>query len=381
MKYILSTIAWVEKLAKKEVEKQGGKIVETRDRMIEFEGDSKTMIRVNLWSRVGNRVYQVLAEWKNIDNFDRLYYLVSSIDFKKLLKDNYPILVKVKSINSKLDSTPAIQKITKKAIIDKLTDKSWEKVFEDRDLEKFEIMVLLIDDKVKILLNTTWEALHKRGYRTDTWDAPIKESLAAALVLLSNWRFKESFYDVFCGSWTIAIEAAMIAKNIAPWLDRYFAFENLKLVDKKIIDEEYKLAESKIFDWDYNIIASDIDEEVLAKAKQNAINAWVDDLIKFEKKDFREYFKEKLSWTLVSNPPYWERLMPSSQPSPLGEKGPKVLDELYKNIDKLFKQNKNLNGWIITSYFEWFDKIVKKDFYKKRKLYNGWEKCYFYKKI
>jgi len=368
-KYILSTIAWVEKLAKKEVEKQWGKIIEVRDRMIEFEGDSKTMIRVNLWSRVGNKVYQVLAEWKNINNFDKLYDLVSSIDFKKYFHHNYPIVVKVKSINSKLDSTPAIQKITKKAIIDKLTDKSWEKVFEDKDLEKFEIMVLLINNKAKILLNTTWEALHKRGYRVDTWDAPIKESLAAALVLLSGWRFKENFYDVFCGSWTIAIEAAMIAKNIAPWLDRYFAFENLKLVDKKIIDEEYKLAESKIFDWNYNIIASDIDEEVLAKAKQNAVNAWVDDLIKFKKKDFRKYLKEDLKWTLVSNPPYWERLKVEE------------LDELYKNIDKLLKQNKDLNGWVITGYFEWFDKIIKKDFYKKRKLYNWGEKCYFYKKI
>lgn len=367
-KYILSTIAWVESIAKKEVEKQWWKIIEVRDRTIEFEGDSKTMVRVNLWSRVGNKVYQVLAEEENIDNFDKLYDLVSSINFKKYFHHDYPIIVKIKSINSKLDSAPAIQKITKKAIIDKITNKSWEKILENRDLEKFEIMVLLINDKVKILLNTTWEALHKRGYRDETWDAPIKESLAAALVLLSWWRFKENFYDIFCGSWTIVIEAAMIAKNIAPWLDRYFAFENLVLVDKKLVDEELKLTESKIFDWDYKIIASDIDDEVLQKAKNNAKNAWVDDIIEFKQKDFREYLKEDLKWTLVLNPPYWERLKVE------------FLDELYENIDKLFKQNKELNGWVITSYFDWFDKIMKKDFYKKRKLYNWGEKCYFYKK-
>ena len=367
-KYILSTIAWVESIAKKEVEKQWWKILEVKDRMIEFEGDYKTMIRVNFWSRVGNKVYQVLAEEKNIDNFDKLYDLVQKIDFKKYFHHDYPIVVKVKSINSKLDSIPAIQKIVKKSIIDKITDKSWDKVSEDRSLEKFEIMVLLDNDKVKILLNTTWEALHKRWYRDSTWDAPIKESLAAALILLSWWKFKESFYDMFCGSGTIAIEAAMIAKNIAPGLDRYFAFENLVLVDKKLVEEELKFAGSKVFDWDYKIFASDIDDEVLEKAKQNARNAWVWDIIKFKQKDFRDYLKEELTWTLVSNPPYWERLKVE------------FLDDLYENIDKLFKQNKELNWWIITSYFEWFDRIIKKDFYKKRKLYNWGEKCYFYKK-
>jgi len=375
-KYILSTIAWVESIAKKEVEKQWWKIIEVRDRSIEFEGDSKTMIRVNLWSRVGNKVYQVLAEEENIDNFDKLYDLVSTIDFKKYFHHNYLILVKSKSINSKLDSVPVIQKITKKAIIDKITNKSWEKIIEDRNLEKFEIMVLLIDDKLKILLNTTWEALHKRWYRDETWEAPIKESLAAALVLLSWWRFKETFYDIFCGSWTIAIEAAMIAKNIAPWLDRYFAFENLILVDKKLVEEELKLAESKIFDWDYQIIASDIDENVLEKAKNNAKNAWVADIIEFKQRDFREYLKlhfnsllleeGSMKWTLVSNPPYWERLKVE------------FLNELYRDIDKIFNQNKNLNWWIITSYFEWFDNIINLKNYKKRKLYNWWEKTYFY---
>ena len=367
-KYILSTIAWVESLAKKEVEKQGGKIIEVHDRIIEFKGDSRVMIRVNLWSRVWNKVYQVLKEEKNIDNFDKLYDLVSKIDFKKFFQDNYPIIVKVKSISSKLDSTPAIQKITKKSIIDKLTNKTSKKVFEDRNLEKFEIMVLLKNNKAQILLNTTWEALHKRWYRFKTWEAPIKESLAAALVLLSNWRFKENFYDPFCGSWTIAIEAAMIARNIAPGLLRYFAFENLLLVDKKITEEEIQKAKKKKFEWNYQIFASDIDKKMIEIAKENAKEAWVDDTIIFETKDFKEYLIEKLNWTLVSNPPYWERLKVE------------FLDDLYKNINKIFIKNKDLNGWVITSYFEWFDKIIKLSDYKKRKLYNWWEKCYFYRK-
>ncbi len=367
-KYILSTIAWVEKIAKKEIEKQGWQIIEVFDRSIEFKWDSRTMVRVNIWSRVGNKVYQVLSEENNIDNFDKLYDLVSTINFKKYFHHSYPIIVKVKSINSKLDSTPAIWKIVKKSIIDKLNNKSWEKVFEDKDLEKFEIMVLLKNNKVQILLNTTWEALHKRWYRTETWKAPIKENLAAALVLLSNWRFKDNFYDLFCWSGTIAIEAAMIAKNIAPGLNRYFAFENLVLVDKKLVSEELDLAKTKKFEWKYKIFASDIDEKILEIAKENAQNIWVDDIIIFSTANFESYIIQNLKWTLVSNPPYWERLKID------------FLNDLYKNIDKLFNKNPELNWGIITNYFEWFDKIVNLNNYKKRKLYNGWEKCYFYRK-
>lgn len=366
-KYILTTIAWVESIAKKEVEKVWWKIVEVRDRMIEFEWDSKTMIKVNLWSRVGNKVYEVLAEADRIDNFDKLYDLIQTINFKKYFHHNYPIVIKAKSINSKLDSTPAIQKIWKKSIIDNITDASWEKVFEDSELEKFEIMVLLIWDKTRILLNTTWDALHKREYRDVAWEAPLKESLAAALVFLSNWKFSEPFYDLFCWSWTIAIEAAMIAKNIAPGINRYFAFEKLILVDKILVEKELEEAKSKQYSWVYKIIASDIDDKMIELARQNARDAWVFDMIEFRVRDFKEYIDENLAWTIVSNPPYWVRLKDEN------------IDSLYKNIDKLFRVNPELKWWVITSYLD-FDKLINLDNYKKRKLYNWGELCYFYRR-
>ena len=379
-KYVLTTIAGVESIAKKEIERVGWKILEVKDRMIEFEGDSKTMIRVNLWSRVGNKVYEVLAEESWIDDFDKLYDLIRDINLKKYFHHNYPIIVKSKSIKSKLDSTPAIQKISKKSIIDNITDKSWEKVIEDSNLEKFEIMVVFIEDKARILLNTTWNALHMRWYRAETWEAPIKESLAAAIVLLSGWRFKEPFYDMFCWSWTIAIEAAMIAKNIAPWLNRYFAFEKLLLVDKTLVKAEIEDAKKKTFDGEYKITASDLDEEVLKIASENAKDAWVEDIVNFKLRDFKEYIgphpsplpegegiATPLKWTLVSNPPYGSRLKDDN------------IESLYKHIDKLFRVNPELKGWIITSFLD-FDKLINLSDYKKRKLYNGWEKTYFYRR-
>jgi putative N6-adenine-specific DNA methylase len=207
-----------------------------------------------------------------------------------------------------------------------------------------------------------------RWYRTQAWEAPIKESLAASLVLLSDWKFKEPFYDAFCGSWTIAIEALMIAKNIAPWLNRDFAYQKLWLIQSEITENEIALAKTKIFNWNYKIFASDINLDMIKISIQNAKNIWLDWLINFEVKDFNQLLSKNINWTMVSNPPYWNRLKDEN------------LKSIYNNIDKLFRLNKNLNWWLISSYME-FDNIIKKTEYKKRKLYNGSEKCYFWKKI
>ena len=367
MKYVLSTIMWVEALAKKEIEKQGGKIEEVTDRLITFSGGPELIARINFWSRVGNKVYILLAEEENVTDFDMLYDMVYDVFWKKYFKKDFPILVKATSMRSELAATPTIQKIVKKAIVDKLTDKSGEFVNEDRDLIKLEIQVLVIDNKVRILLNTSGDALHMRGYRTQAWEAPIKESLAAAIVLLSNWRFKEDFYDPFCGSGTLAIEALMIARNIAPWLKRRFAFEDLQLIDWETSENERALARKKRFEGEYKIHASDIDPEMIEIAKANAARAGQEGRIDFSVKDFRNFVELGLSGTMVSNPPYNMRLKDEN------------IESLYKNIDKLFRLNPELSGGVITSYHD-FDKLIRADKYKKRKLYNGGELCYFYKR-
>lgn len=367
MKFVLSTIAWVESIAKKEIEKVWWKIEQTQDRLITFSWDAELIAKVNLWSRVGNKLYLLLWEFDEVTDFEYFFEVIKSISFKKYFKNNNPILVKSSSTRSELFSARTMQSLWKKAIVNSLVW-PWNIYAEDENEEKVEILLLLVDNKLRVLLNTTWEALHKRWYRVEAWEAPIKESLAAALVLLSGWKFKENFYDFFCGSWTIAIEALMIAKNIAPGLKRKFAFEKLWLLQSEIIENERKMAKFKEFDGEYKIFASDIDEEILEIAKQNAKRAGLENQIIFEKKDIREYiWKTDLTWALVSNPPYWERLKSEN------------LEALYNSIDKIFRKNDKLNWWIISSFLE-FDNLVKRNFYKKRKLYNWWEMCYFWKK-
>lgn len=367
MKFLLTCAAGLEAIAKNEVIKQWGTIVEVKDRLVFFEWDVKLMAKVNLWSRVGNKLYIVLNEGKNINDFDKLYDLVFAINWKKYLNRYYPVVVKSTSIKSTLSSTPAIQKITKKAIVDKMTGKSGKMMPEENDKPLFEVFSFFIDDTGYILLNTSWETLYKRGYKNDTGEAPIKESLAAALVILSNWKYSDTFYDFCCGSWTIAIEAVMFARNIAPGLYRYFSFENWDLLPKGYFDTLRDEAKAKIFNKKYDVIASDVDEEVLAKARENAKNAKVDDTITFVKKDLRDYKREKLSGMLVSNPPYGLRLKDDDM------KG------LYKDINMILDKNKELSGGIITAYLE-YDDIINQNKYKKRKLYNGNEMCYFYMK-
>lgn len=367
MEFLLTCSAGLESLAKNEVIKQWWIITQVKDRLIFFEGDITLMAKINLWSRVGNKVYIVANKKEHTTTFDELYDIVYQINWKNFINQYYPVVVKATSIKSSLSSTPALQKITKKAIVDKMTWKSGHLMPEENNKPIFEVLSFFIEDNAYILINTSGETLYKRWYKEDTWEAPIKESLASALILLSRWKYTDTFYDIFCWSGTIAIEAALFAKNIAPWLYRYFSFENWNLLPKNYFQELRETAKKQIYPQNYTIIASDINKDVLEKAKINAKNAKVSECISFELKDFRAYKNMRLSWLLISNPPYGLRLQDDN------------LNNLYKDISFLFKKNKNLQWWIITSYTE-FDTLIDKNNFKKRKLYNWNELCYFYMK-
>lgn len=363
MNIVLTCPYWLESIAKKEIELLWLPILNSQDRQITTIFSEKNLIKLNLWSRVGNKVYIEFAKKDKIDTFDKLFELVQTINWKNFLTKNSPIIVNASSKNSKLHSLPNIQSIAKKAIIEDLW---WKFIREDVKNNWFYIEIVLIGDICQILLDSSGEALHKRWYRKLWVEAPIRENLAAWLVLLSNWRFKESFYDLFCWSWTIAIEAAMIARNIAPWLNRNFDFENWEFINNKIFEQEKQKAKERIFNKNYEIIASDLEEKVIDIAKINALNAQVGDTIKFLKRDFRDYSEENLTWTLVSNPPYGIRLDSYN------------LEVLYKDLAKFLNFQKNLKSSIITTYELW--NLLKFE-YKKRKLYNWQEMCYMYKKV
>lgn len=368
-KYVLSVSAGLESIAKFEIKKQWWKIVEVVDRLITFEWDAEIAAKVALWSRVGNKVFMLIGEDDNIEDFDDLYGLVNVVEFEKYIPKSSPIIVKATSIRSELHHTPTIQSVSKKAIIDRLGGWSIE---EDNEKPRFEILVLFINNTARIMFNIVWDALHKRGYRVEAWEAPIKESLAAGLVLLSGWKFKQNLYDPFCGSWTIAIEAALIARNIAPWLKRDFSMVDLGLISREKMWELKDEARAQKYTWEYRIFASDIDNEMIHIGFENARRAWVENDVFFERKDFRKasegLIKEDIACSVITNPPYGLRLWEDDD-----------LEGLYRSIDSLFRKTKNITGWFISNYEE-FDDICQKDFYKKRKLYNWAEKCYFWKK-
>ncbi len=362
MKLVLTCPFWLESIAKKEIELLWLPILNSQDKQITTEYSENNLAKLNLWSRVGNKVYIELVKKEKIDSFDKLFELVKSIKWNELILEENPIIVNATSHGSKLESTPDIQSVWKKAIVDSI--KSWF-LREDDNYPSLFIEIVIIKDTCQILLDTSGEALHKRWYRKQCVEAPLRENLAAWLVLLSGWRFKENFYDFFCWSWTIVIEAALIAKNIAPWINRNFAFEKFKFIWKNAIKEEREIAKTKIINRTYSIYWSDIDSEAIRISMNNAELANVRDIIKFENKSYEQFLDENLSWTLVSNPPYGIRLQDVN------------LEELYKNIGTIFNKNKELNWWIITN-FQFWDLL--KDNYKKRKLYNWQELCYLYLK-
>lgn len=368
MKWLITCTAWVEALVKKEVERAWYRVIETQDRLVFWEWDESAIARLNLWTRCWNRVYLELAR-KKVTDFDNLFDLIKSIDWRYYIKENNPITVNATSIKSQLSSTPAIQSIGKKAIVNKKTWAYDALMKEDIKLPTIEVLIFIKEDTCYVLLNTSWETLHKRWYRLEAWEAPIKETLAASLVLLSNWKFSEPLLDPFCWSWTILIEAGLIARNIAPGLNRRFDFENFSWYDKKYIEDAIYEAKDKIIkDKTYTIIWSDIDINMIDIARSNIKRAWLQDDIVLEKKDIKEYKNTELTWVIVTNPPYWVRLQDSD------------LDSIYKMINEIYTKNKTLGWWVITSYLE-FDKIIRFSDWKKRKLYNWNELCYFYKKI
>lgn len=316
------------------------------------EGEMKDIYKINLSSRIANKIY-LEANSAVIKNFDQLFDFVHGINWDKYVSKWHKINISTNIYNSQINSDRSAQSIVNKAVLKKLVWWDWQ-WSSDPSKEEINIFVQIIDDKCSIFVNTTGEWLHNRLYRQETGEAPLKENIAASLVRICNRHFKTPLLDPMCGSWTICIEAAMIAKNIAPGLKRHFAFESFRDFDKLELGEIRKELKDKIFQWDYKIVGYDIDPKMIEIAKKNAYSAGVDDITHFEVKDIKDV--KKWDGYVVCNPPYGKRLNNDDMKS------------LYENLIGIYENG--ASGCFISSW-EWADRMVWYDFKIKNLNNNG----------
>ena len=350
-----------------EIKNLGFEIEKTEDGRVTYKTDEYGIARANMWLRCAERVSLKVAEFK-ATSFEELYDRTRQIDWSRFIPygAEFPV-AKASSIKSKLYSTPDIQSIVKKAVVDSLKEKYMESNMLKEDKERYPIFVFIHKDKVVLSIDTTGLALHKRGYREVSNKAPIRETLAAGLVYLTPWRPGRTLVDPMCGSGTILIEAAMIGINMAPGMNREFISEKWRTIDKNIWWEVRKEAFDLLRDDEsFTIYGYDIDPESIKIAKNNAEIAGVEKYIKFECGDATKFASQEEYGFLITNPPYGERL--EDQES---------VKLLYKELGYTLRRLKNWSYYLITSY-EDFEYEFGQDAIRKRKLYNGMLKTYYY---
>lgn len=365
LKFAAPCIFGLEGLCANELRYLGVDNVAAENGRVTFTGDWSTLALANINSRYAERILILLGEF-DAHNFDELFEGVKSVPWENFIGVAEAFPVKGKCLDSKLMSVPDCQKIVKKAVVDRLSQKYMLPWF-DETCSLHQIQFLIFHNRVSIMLDTSGAGLHKRGYRADSNDAPIKETLAAAMAELSRVRSNHFVTDPMCGSGTILIEAAMKALNIAPGLNRYFACERWQCMPEGVFDAEREKARQKIrHDSSFHATGYDIDDAALAIAEKNAAIAGVADRITFENRDIKDFVPSDGFQTVITNPPYGERLLDV-----------KSAEKLYETMGKRFKHIKGKSYTIITPDDD-FEKIFGRKADKRRKLYNGTLKCQLY---
>lgn len=361
----------LEACTKKEITDLGYEITGVSDGKVSFEGDEEALCRANINLRTAERVLLKAGEFK-AETFDELFEGTKSIAWEELIpKDGRFWVAKASSIKSKLFSPSDIQSIMKKAMVERLKTKYSTGWFKE-DGAEYALRVFLHKDKVTVGIDTSGASLHKRGYRRLTAKAPITETLAAALIMLTPWRADRILVDPFCGSGTFPIEAAMMAMNIAPGVERDFVscgWDNL--IAKKYwydaYDEAHDLEKSiEEIKAISDIQGYDADGEIIAAARENAARAGVGELIHFQKRDVSMLSHPKKYGFIITNPPYGERL-----------EDKKDLPALYKTVGERFAELSDWSMYMITA-FEDAERYIGRKADKNRKIYNGMMKTYFY---
>lgn len=329
-----------------------------------FTGDESAVARANIRSRFAERILIVLGRFP-AHSFDELFEGVRSLPWENFIPADGAFPVKGWALESALHSVPDCQKIVKKAVVERLKSVYGISWFSET-VDSFPIQFAIMKDEAALYIDTSGVGLHKRGYRPAQVAAPLRETLAAAMVDIARYRGRGDFCDPFCGSGTIAIEAALAALNRAPGLSRAFAAESWQCLPHGIWQSERNGARSREYSGDYRIFASDIDPRAVALARENARRAGVEAYIDFSVADARDFSRKTESGTLCTNPPYGERLL---------EKEAAV--ELMRSFGKTMRETENWKIHVISS-LENFENVYGKRADKRRRLYNGMIPCQLY---
>ncbi|MBQ9516272.1 MAG: class I SAM-dependent RNA methyltransferase [Ruminococcus sp.] len=365
MEFSAPCLLGIEGLLANELKFAGLENVRAENGRVLFSGDHTAMARANLCSRLAQRVYILLSEFRTTD-FDTLFEGVKAIDWSRYLSADDSFPVNGGSLDSKLSSIPACQKIVKKSVVESLKAHYHIDWFPETG-GVHQIQFRIFKDRVSIMLDTTGAALNKRGYRAMSGDAPLRETLAAAMTELARVRADHIVIDPFCGSGTILIEAAQKALGIMPGMNRHFAFEEWSQVDPTILASEKERALAGVrTDCAFHAYGYDIDDEALEIARRNAVLAGVGDRITFEKRDIRDYAEGFERASVITNPPYGERMLELSEAR-----------ELYRVAGEKFAR-KPYHSYTIISPDDQFEKLFGRPADKRRKLYNGTLRCQVY---
>ena len=357
----------LEAVLKKEIYDLGYEILKVEDGRVTFEGDAEAVCRANIFLRTAERVLVKAGEF-TAETFDELFEGIKAIPWEDYIpRDGRFWVTKASSIKSKLFSPSDIQSIVKKAMVERLKQSYHVEWFPETGAS-YPLRIFLLKDRVTAALDTSGESLHKRGYRTMTSKAPITETLAAALILLTPWNKDRILVDPFCGSGTFPIEAAMMAADIAPGMNREFTAEQwINLIDRKLWYDTVEEAQEQVdTDIQVDIQGYDIDGEIVKAARENAKRAGVEQLIHFQQRPVSALSHPKKYGFVITNPPYGERLEEKE-----------ALPGLYAEIGQAFGRLDSWSEYLITSS-EDAERYIGRKADKNRKIYNGMLKTYFY---
>lgn len=365
LRLIATAVFGMEAIVAQEIKDLGFENVVVENGRVFFDSDEVGLARANMWLRTAERVFICVGRFK-ANKFETLFDEINKLPWEVYIAKDAAFPVDAKSVKSTLFSLSDIQSLTKKAIVKRLTKLYRVEWFEETK-ETYRILVSILKDEVTVSIDTSGSGLHRRGYRAKGNEAPLKETLAAGLLLVSKWKPERPLIDPFCGSGTIVIEAAMMAKNIAPGLKRTFDSEKWRWIEPTIWEKVRSEAEETVKeDVDVKIEGYDMDPRAVAIARENAELAGVDDIVHFQVRDVKDFSTSRQYGTIICNPPYGERLNEV-----------KEVEQLYKVMGKVFKPYSTWSKYIITSH-DGFENAYGEKSTKNRKLYNGRIKTHFY---